>query len=62
MSKTILVTCYSEFLFGNTEVVYDGAVTACSAIGYKLGDMTAEIANLIKGKVLLTLPYASVVW
>lgn len=49
MSEAIFVTLFSELLFGNTEIVYDGAVTACTAIGYKLGDMTAEIANLIKG-------------
>ena len=39
-----------EFIFGNDIVIYDAAVTACTTIGYELGNLNGEIANLIKGK------------
>jgi len=37
-----------ELIFGNDIVIYDAAVTACTTIGYELGNLNGEIANLIK--------------
>ena len=42
-----------ELIFGNDIVIYDAAVTACTTIGYELGNLNGEIANLIKGKDFL---------